>query len=225
MARCDTLIRKLTNNQKSLNDFEHVFLGKGGDTGPLIVPYTREELVADLNSIAPYDWAKFLHDRVDVITPRADVSGIEQGGYRLIYTDKPNASQKKMTSVGGRRASIANCWYSVGFRAGADGVISDVRWNSPADKSGLAPLMKIIAINDRVFSADALSEAIKQAKGTTDPIHFIVQVDSFISTLNVDYHDGERFPVLQRIDGTPAYLDDITKPLTKPEVVPESKEN
>jgi len=26
----DTLSRKLTNNQKSLNDFERIFLGKGG---------------------------------------------------------------------------------------------------------------------------------------------------------------------------------------------------
>ena len=51
----DTLIRKTTNNKKSLNDFEHIFLGKGGNTGPLIVPYTFDELVADLNEVMPYD--------------------------------------------------------------------------------------------------------------------------------------------------------------------------
>ena len=55
----DTLIRKLTNNQKSLNDFEKIFLGKGGNTGPLIVPYDFDELVADLNQVVPYDWATF----------------------------------------------------------------------------------------------------------------------------------------------------------------------
>ena len=34
----DTLIRKLTGDKKSLDDFEKIFLGKGGNTGPLIVP-------------------------------------------------------------------------------------------------------------------------------------------------------------------------------------------
>src|ERR1700677_2999463 len=43
----DTLIRKLTNDQKSLDDFEKIFLGKGGDTGPEIVTYNREELIKD----------------------------------------------------------------------------------------------------------------------------------------------------------------------------------
>src|SRR5271168_1179895 len=61
----DTLIRKLTNNQKSLNDFEHIFLGKGGNTGPLIVPYDRDELVADLNQVMAYDWATFIHEHID----------------------------------------------------------------------------------------------------------------------------------------------------------------
>ena len=80
----DTLIRKMTDNKKSLDDFLKIFLGKGGDTGPEIVTYTREELIKDLNDVAPYDWAKFLHDRVDEPNPRADVAGIEQGGYRLV---------------------------------------------------------------------------------------------------------------------------------------------
>jgi hypothetical protein len=38
-------------------------------------------------------------------------------------------------------------------------------------------------------------------------------LDNFVSTADIDYHDGERYPELERVDGTPAYLDDITKPL------------
>ncbi len=41
----DTLIRKLTQNKKSLDDFQKIFLAKGGNTGPLIVPYNFDELV------------------------------------------------------------------------------------------------------------------------------------------------------------------------------------
>ncbi len=88
----DTLIRKMTNNEKSLDDFQRIFLGKGGNTGPLIITYTFDELVRDLNEVAPYDWATFLHDRVDRINPRADLAGIERGGYKLVYADKPNPS-------------------------------------------------------------------------------------------------------------------------------------
>ena len=41
----DTLIREKTGGKKSLTDFQHIFLGKGGDTGPLIVTYDRAELI------------------------------------------------------------------------------------------------------------------------------------------------------------------------------------
>ena len=219
----DTLIRKLTNNQKSLDDFLKVFLGLNGDTGPEIVTYNREELIKDLNAVVPYDWAKFLHDRVDLINPRADVAGIEQGGYRLVYRDKPSKSERTLSSSGGPRRSGLDCWYSLGLRVSGEGQIGDVRWNGPSDKAQLAPGYKILAVNGHIFSSDALQEAIKSAKGSTEPIHLIVQADNAVSPINIDYHDGERYPVLERIDGTPAYLDDITKPRTTPEKAPANK--
>ena len=69
----------------------------------------------------------------------------------------------------------------------------------------------------------ALREAIREAQGTSKSIRVIVQADSFVSTMQIDYHDGERYPALERVDGTPAYLDDIIKPLTTPEKAPEQK--
>ncbi len=215
----DTLIRKQTNNQKSLNDFEKIFLGKGGNTGPLIVTYTRAELIADLNQVTPYDWAKFLHDRIDLINPRADLAGIEAGGYKLVYTDKPNPSDSTLAKVGSRR-SIGSLWYSVGMRGQADGSISDVRWQGPADKAGISPGEKIVAVNGTAFSPDALRKVIKDGKGKSDPIHLLVQSEDHIRTADIDYHDGERYPRLERVEGAPAFLDDITKPLTTPETAP-----
>ena len=218
----DTLIRKMTDNKKSLNDFVKIFLGKGGNTGPLIVTYTFDELVLDLNQVVQYDWARFLRDRVERINPRADVAGLEQGGYKLVYHDKPTKSERMMQAAEGRRSGL-DCWYSIGLRLGPDGTISDALWNGPADKAGLAPGEKIMAVNDKVYSGDALREAIREAKGSTKPIRVIVQADSFVSTMQIDYHDGERFPALERVNGTPAYLDDIIKPLTTPEKAPEQK--
>jgi predicted metalloprotease with PDZ domain len=209
----DTLIRKMTNSQKSLDDFQRIFLGKGGNTGPLIVTYTFDELVRDLNEVVPYDWAVFLHDRIDKINPHADLAGIERGGYKLIYADKPNASETVITANAGKDATVVNAWYSIGLRVGADGNIKDVHWNGPADKAKLVPGSKIIAVNGQVFSGDLLRAAIRDAKGKSEPIRLIVQLDNFVSTADIDYHHGERYPVLERVEGTPPYLDDIVKPL------------
>ena len=212
----DTLIRKMTNNQKSLDDFQRIFLGKGGNTGPLIVTYTFDELVRDLNEVAPYDWGTFLHDRVDKINPHADLAGIERGGYKLVYADKPNASELVITANAGPDATVVNAWCSIGLRVGAENAIKDVRWNGPAEKAGIVPGSKIIAVNGQVFSPDVLRAAIRDAKGKSEPIRLIVQLDNFVSVADIDYHDGERYPVLQRIEGAPASLDDITKPLASP---------
>jgi predicted metalloprotease with PDZ domain len=221
----DTLIRKTTNNQKSLDDLERIFLGKGGNTGPLIVPYTFDELVAGLNQVMPYDWATFLDDRVDKINSRADLAGIEQGGYKLVYQDKPSNSEKSLAEVFPKTFGSVEAWFSIGLRVNSDGSIIDVRWNGPADKARLVPGSKIIGVNGQIFSGDLLKAAIRDAKGKTDPIHLIVQSDSFLTTADIDYHDGERYPALQRLADTPAYLDDITQPLASSPPVPAETRN
>jgi len=215
----DTLIRKMTGDRKSLDDFQRIFLGKGGNTGPLIVTYTFDELVRDLNEVVPYDWATFLHDRVDKINPHADLAGIERGGYKLVYADKPNASEALIAAnaIAGPNVTVVNAWYSIGLNVGADNTIKDVRWNSPADEAKIVPGSKIIAVNGQVFSPDVLRDAIREAKGKSEPLRLIVQLDNFVSTVDINYHDGERYPVLERVEGTPPFLDDITRPLVSPQ--------
>ncbi|HET8638259.1 MAG TPA: M61 family peptidase [Acidobacteriaceae bacterium] len=210
----DTLIRQKTNNKKSLTDFLHIFLGKGGNTGPLIVPYTFDELCADLNQVLPYDWAKFFHDRVYRIDPHADLDGIERGGYKLVFTDKPSASSRLLAHASSGGGSI-ECWYSIGLRVNRSGVISDVLWHGPADNAGISPTEKIIAVNGQIYSPGALKQAIIDSKTNKGPIHLILQADTYIKTADIDYHGGERYPRLERVSGTPDYLDDITTPLVK----------
>ena len=220
----DTLIRKLTDDKKSLDDFQHIFLGKGGNTGPLIVPYKRDELIADLNQV--------VHVRLGHLPPRPHRqhqpprrSRRHRAG-RLQARLHRQAQQVRahLAAAGGRRGGI-DVWYSIGLRVNGDGNIADVRWNGPADKAKLAPGQKIIAVNGKIFSGDALKAAIRDAKGNTEPIHLILQADTFVTIADLDYHDGERYPSLVRVDGTPDYLDDITKPLTNPEKAPEEKKD
>jgi predicted metalloprotease with PDZ domain len=209
----DTLIREKTGGKKSLTDFQHIFLGKGGDTGPLIVTYDRKELIADLNEVLPYDWAGFLHDHIDVPTPHTDLAGIERGGYKLVFTDKPTVSERILTGARGPRGGGVNVWYSLGMRVGADGTVAEVKYDGVADKAGLTPGLKIFGVNGEVFSPDALRQALDDSKGNAKPIHLMVQDDTKLSTVDIDYHDGQRYPSLQRVEGTTDYLDEITKPL------------
>ncbi len=173
----DTKIRELSNDQKSLTNFLHLFLGKGGNTGPLIVTYNRDELVRDLNNVVQYDWATSFHDRIDLINPHADFDGITRGGYKIVYQDHPTESFETLMKAYGRRAGTGpHVWYSLGLQLGADGTIHDVRWGNLADKARLAPGQKIIAAKGIVYKTDnedhhsnTLVNAIEAAKTSKDP--------------------------------------------------------
>jgi len=207
----DMTIRKLTGNSKNLRDFMAVYLNKGGGTTPTVVPYDFNEIASDLNQVVKNDWAGFLNDRVNGINPHVNVEGIEQGGYKLVYTEKPSEYQR--ARMAGRGGS-ADVWFSLGIALDSDGsTISDVRVGGPADKAKFVPGEKIMAVNGKVYSKEALHAAIRQTKNGTSPIHMILQNDTLVTEADVDYHDGERYPTLVRVEGTPAYLDDIAKPL------------
>ena len=55
----DTLIRRQTHGQKSLDDFCRLFYGGPGGP-PKVVPYTFDDVVKTLNQVTPYDWEKLL---------------------------------------------------------------------------------------------------------------------------------------------------------------------
>jgi predicted metalloprotease with PDZ domain len=210
----DTTIRKLTSNGKNLRDFMAVFLNKGGGTTPTVVPYDFNEIASDLNQVVKYDWAGFLNDRVNTINPHVNTEGIEQGGYTLVYTDKPSEYLKASMATRGAGRDV---WFSLGVAFETDGItISDVRVGSAADQAKFIPGQKIMAVNGRVYSKDALHAAVRQGKIGSAPIHFILQNDTLVTEADVDYHDGERYPTLVRVEGTPAYMDEISKPLAPP---------
>ena len=111
-------------------------------------------------------------------------------------------------------------WYSLGMRVSADGTIGEVRYDGLADKTGLTSGDKLIGVNGEVFSGDSMRQAIDDAKGNTNPIHLIVQDGTQLKMIDLNYHDGQRYPALQRVDGTTDYLDEITKPLSPATVLP-----
>ncbi|MGC2161794.1 MAG: M61 family peptidase [Silvibacterium sp.] len=207
----DTTIRKLTKDKKSLNDFCARFEGLGGNTAPKVVPYTFDDVVANLNAIVPYDWASFLRERLTSKSSHAPLEGITQGGYRIVYTDAPGEYINAREATSGD----ADAWWAIGVDVASDGHIEDVLVGSPSDKAGLGPGMQIIAVNGRQYTAQLLGDAITAAKGTAASIELIVSNTGYYKIVKVDYHDGLRFPHLERVPGTPDYLNEILQPMTK----------
>jgi len=82
-----------------------------------------------------------------------------------------------------------------------------------AGKAGIGPGMKLVAVNDRKYSGDVLREEIRNAK-SGGPLELLVANGKSFTTYKVNYHDGEKYPVLQR-NGQPVLLDEILKPLTR----------
>jgi predicted metalloprotease with PDZ domain len=211
----DITIRRLSKGKRSLNDFCARFLGEGGNTEPKVVTYTFDSLMASLNSVEPYNWAQFFTDRLTSNSPAPPLGGITDGGYHLDFTE--SATEMSRYSEAYERG--VNAWYSLGFKT-ADQSVQDVLVGSLADRGGLGPGMKLVAINGRRATDELLHSAIKDAKSGHDPIELIVENLGFFKVIKLDYHDGEKYPHLFRDSKEPALLDELIKPMiAKPKAV------
>jgi len=208
----DTTIRKMTGGKKSLDNFVAQFEGVGGNTAPKVVPYTFEDVVSGLNAVVPNDWAGFLRQRLDTNQLHAPLGGIENGGYKLAYESKPNP----WSALNDSQSGSLDFWSSIGLRVNGDGALTDLSKGGPADKANLGPGMRLVAINGRAFTPALLRAAVKDADGNGPAIELIVENSGFYKVIRIDYHDGERYPALQRVTTAPDTLDEILRPLVKP---------
>ena len=87
--------------------------------------------------------------------------------------------------------------------------------NSPAFKAGLAVGMEIVAVNGEAANADRINAAITAAKDPARTVDLIVKDGDRYRSISFDYHDGLRYPRLERIPGTPDRLGDILTPRTR----------
>jgi predicted metalloprotease with PDZ domain len=203
----DTLIRERSNGQRSLDDFAKQFFGvNDGSYGELT--YTFTDVVAALNRVQPYDWATFLRQRLDAVNADAPTAGVTRGGYHVAFTDTPSDLYKSQDE----RAKLTSLTYSVGLVLEKDGKIKEVLWNSPAFKAGLSPANQIVAVNDVAFDPDRFKEVIKAAQHSTTATRLIVREGDRFRTVTLDYHDGLRYPHLERDADKPALLDAILEP-------------
>ncbi|HEX3912594.1 MAG TPA: hypothetical protein VHW71_03735 [Steroidobacteraceae bacterium] len=201
----DTLIRERSNGKHSLDDFARAFFGID-DGSSSIVTYTFDDIVKALNAVQPYDWSAFLHSRIDTAGNAPFEDGLRRGGYKLVYSDVPN-DMGKARDDGRKRL---NLFFSVGIEVDSkDASISMVIWDSPAFKAKLTEGTQILAVNGVAFSADVLKDAIRSAQKSKAPMELMVKNGERFRVVDIDYHDGLRYPHLERDAATPARLDDI----------------
>ena len=219
----DTKIRELTNDKKSLDDFAADFLSPYN--GSFVTDtYNLNDIVDILNRIAPYDWMKFLQERVYALHPEVPTDGITRGGYRLVYSDKIPSWLTKTESAPGAAADFST---SLGLSVGGgtrgeaapsspSNALANVWWNSPAFNAGITPDMQIVSINGKAYTAQVLRDAIKEAERTKQPIELQFRRGEEYKSYSIPYYDGLRIPSLERVDGTPDRLDEILAPSKRP---------
>ncbi|WP_033074230.1 M61 family metallopeptidase [Sphingopyxis sp. MWB1] len=206
----DMLIRRATNNKKSLDDFARSFFGgKEGDWGQ--VGYEFDDVVAALNAVHAYDWASFMSERMQDAGRPAPVGGIEGAGYRLVWRDKPNVSDReKMAS-----AKNANLVHSLGLVIDKNGVAGSILWDGPAFRADIVNGTKILAVDGMSYSRERIEAAIKAAADGKTPIKLLVERDGRYREVAIPYHGGLRWPHLEKVGSGPDWFDRLLAPRRK----------
>jgi Predicted protease with the C-terminal PDZ domain len=203
----DAKLRALTHDRKSLDDFARAFFGVG-DGSYVTRTYTFDDVVAALNGVAPFDWASFLHARVDTFNPPLQ-SGLAATGWKLVYTDKESDYEKQYNSRPEPSRHLYNFAWSIGLTMNDKGQVNDVRWDGPAFKAGVSTGASLVAVNGQTYSNAVLKDAIAAAKDNRSPIRLLLNYQGGLRTVAVDYHGGLQYPHLVRVPGTPDYLSQI----------------
>lgn len=203
----DAKIRALSKDTRSLNDFALKFFGMDdGRYKPLT--YTFEDIVATLNAVQPYDWAKYLRSQLDS-HGSAPLDGIAASGWKLVFTDKPSDYNKAINAA----SNVADFWYSLGFIIGRDDRIEEVLWDGPAFKAGMTGDVVLLGVNGREYKEDVLKRAVTAARTSHQPIELLLKKEGGFETVRIAYFDGLKYPHLEQIDGAANRLDAILAPL------------
>ena len=198
----DLRLRSLSGGQRSLDDFAQRFLGAPADRG-VVSTYRFDDVVRTLESVAPGNWGSFLEARVNGVSQ--PLLGLQQAGLKLVYNDTPNLAVKDSER---NRTDLS---FGLGLSVAATGVISEVVWDSPAFKAGLAAAATtLVAVNGRAFSGDVLKEAVVKAKDG-GPLDLLVRTADRYSTVSVEWRGGLYYPHLEAVAEGSDKLNEVLK--------------
>ncbi len=216
----DSKLRELSGDQRSLDDFASAFFGgpdaRRADGSVQPQPYDFNDVVAALNAVQAHDWAAFLRERLDRTGPgaTAPLDGLARSGWRLAWSDKESsfASHERGWSGPSGTERPQDLAHSLGLRITSDGKLEQVFWQSPAFNAGLAAGMTLLAVNGRGYKAERLEAAVTANRDGKAPLSLLVKDGDRYSTVRIDWRGGLRYPLLERIPGTPDRLAALYRP-------------
>lgn len=131
--------------------------------------------------------------------------------FRRLETRYQNALEN--VGEGELESAGVNAMFSVGLFLDRQGKVRDVLWNGPAFKAGLAPGMKLVAIDGHPYSTALLWSEIAQAQKRRNALQITAEVDGLTKLYTVDYDGGLKYPHLVRVPGGTDTLQQILAPL------------
>ncbi|MHC4400575.1 MAG: M61 family metallopeptidase [Planctomycetota bacterium] len=203
----DAIIRRQTEGRRSLDDFCRAFFGPP-DGPPVVKPYTFDDVVAALRSVAAHDWKKHLAGRVEAVGAPAPLAALERSGWRLAYADAPSGFQQAAEKA---RKEV-DLSASIGLLLREDGTIADVIPGKAADRAGVAPATKLIAVNWRRYSAERLRNAVAATSRDGPAVELLVENGGYFASHKLAYDGGAKYPRLERAAETTDLLTPILSP-------------
>lgn len=193
----DGILRELTHGEVTMDDFAQRFLS---------VPVTAErgftevDIVETLNSLAEWDWAGLIENRVRGLHEELPLDFLPRAGCRLVYGPEPSDLMKKRKETLFLEASL-------GMRVSSGGVVSHVVPGGLADKKGMYPGIEIIGVNQRKFSPDRMRDALAESPEKRS-VELLFLMGDVFKTLFLRYDGGPRYPKIELAeDGPPRILD------------------
>ena len=206
----DMTIRELSNGKKSLDDFAKAFFGvRDADWG--VLTYDFDEVVRTLNAVQPYDWAKFLDTKLRQPGQPAPMTGLDKGGYRLVWKEEPNIFDKEIMKEG----NTVNLTHSLGLTLDKDAKVTSVFWNSPAFKADIVNGAKVIAVGGVAYSKERLTDAVTAARDGKTPVRLLVERNKRYEQIDIAYSGGLRYPHLESTTKGETAMDRLLAPSRK----------
>ncbi len=196
----DTLIQRLSNGQRSLDDFAKAFFSAANPRA-----YGREDVEAALRRLADVDWHTLLERHLDEAHAFDWEKSLQEAGYRLVFNDTPAHT----CPAPDERRGLHCYATSIGTTVASDGTVESVEWDGPAFEAGLGPGMKLLAVNHAVFTTEQLEQSIRASGERSGNIILTVEDDGRIETLSIPYQGGMRYPHLVPIAGGRPVFDTI----------------
>jgi predicted metalloprotease with PDZ domain len=205
----DAIIRQQSQGARSLDDFCRKFMGPNSSHADVIA-YDLPEIIRLLTEMAAFDWEAFLNRRIYRPLDALPLDLVGRIGYRLEYSPHPPPPEHDRDRGSGGISAL----HSLGLNFSNDGRITDVVPGMAGDRARLAPGLKVMGINNRLFTPRRLQDALADSVADRKIELMLLEGDRF-RTLVLEYADGPRYLELVRDDSKPDLLADILKPIAQ----------